>query len=171
MNEYKGFTGKNVISHVTDEIFDADSGEDLSFLDQARVFLHLLFCSRCSEEVKKIETLREIMSSDFFPPESGIAETIMDKIAAAEDASEDISGRVSRNNSGISTMSWIIIGCFMLLSMITVFFTLDFTKIADAEGYSFLLPVGLTIGLILTGYIALFAGSHLKDFSNRFHLQ
>ena len=35
---------------------------------------------------------------------------------------------------------------------------------------SFLLPVGITIGVVLTTYGALFIGSHLKELSERFGL-
>jgi hypothetical protein len=35
---------------------------------------------------------------------------------------------------------------------------------------SYLLPVGITIGIVLTSYGALFIGSHLKELSERFGL-
>jgi hypothetical protein len=35
---------------------------------------------------------------------------------------------------------------------------------------SFLLPVGITFGIVLTSYGALFIGSHLEEFSERFGL-
>jgi hypothetical protein len=33
-----------------------------------------------------------------------------------------------------------------------------------------MIPIGITIGIMLTGYGALFIGSHLKEFSERFGL-
>jgi hypothetical protein len=47
---------------------------------------------------------------------------------------------------------------------------MDFIKVADTQGSSFLLPVGITIGAVLTGYGALFIGSHLKELSSRFRI-
>jgi hypothetical protein len=35
---------------------------------------------------------------------------------------------------------------------------------------SFLLPVGITVGIVLTSYGALFIGGHLKELSERFRL-
>jgi hypothetical protein len=48
---------------------------------------------------------------------------------------------------------------------------MNFVAIANSEGSSFLLPVGITIGIVLTCYGALFIGSHLKELSSRFRLR
>ena len=71
---------------------------------------------------------------------------------------------------GFSLRIWVITGFFVLLSLSSSFFGVDFVKIANAEGLSFLLPVGLTVGMVLTCYGALFIGSHLKELSARFGL-
>jgi hypothetical protein len=42
--------------------------------------------------------------------------------------------------------------------------------VADHWGSSFLLPIGITIGAIVSAYGALFSGSHLKELSSRFNL-
>jgi hypothetical protein len=47
---------------------------------------------------------------------------------------------------------------------------MDFINIADTQGSSFLLPVGITIGAVVTGYGAFFIGSHLKELSSRFRI-
>jgi len=58
----------------------------------------------------------------------------------------------------------------MLISLATVFFGLEFNKVALIAGMSFTIPIGITIGIALTSYGALFIGSHLKDLSERFGL-
>jgi hypothetical protein len=73
--------------------------------------------------------------------------------------------------AGFSLRGWVLIGFFVLLSLSSSFFGLNFMEIADAEGLSFLLPVGLTIGMVLTCYGALFIGSHLNELSTRFRLR
>ena len=71
---------------------------------------------------------------------------------------------------GLSTRGWVIAGLIILVSLVTAFFGLDFQKLALETGMSFLLPVGITIGIVLTSYGALFIGSHLKELSERFGL-
>jgi hypothetical protein len=87
-------------------------------------------------------------------------------MAAAEEdlpQTEDIPG-------GLSTRGWVIAGFIILVSMATAFFGLDFQKLAQETGTSFLLPIGITIGIVLTTYGALFIGSHLQELSERFGL-
>jgi hypothetical protein len=71
---------------------------------------------------------------------------------------------------GVSFRSWVIAGLIILVSLSSSFFNLDFVETVASYGSSFLLPVGLTIGIVVTGYGALFIGSHLKELSTRFRL-
>jgi hypothetical protein len=59
----------------------------------------------------------------------------------------------------------------MLVSFATAFFGLDFNEVALTAGLSFMIPIGITIGIVLTCYGALFIGSHLKEFIERFDLK
>jgi hypothetical protein len=154
MAKYTGLS-----AHVSEEIYQVAGEGYLPFLTQLRIGIHLFFCSSCAEEAKKMELLHSVMINDFFPPAPALEDTIMQKISA-----EAIDEQVARETpAGFSLRSWVIIGCFILLSLSTVFFGMDFIKVADAQGSSFLLPVGITIGAVLTGYGALFIGSHLKE--------
>jgi hypothetical protein len=113
-----------------------------------------------------MELLRSVVVNDFFPPAPALEDTIMQEISA-EVVDEQTA---SDTPAGLSLRSWVIIGCFVLLSLSTAFFGMDFIKVADAQGSSFLLPVGITVGAVLTGYGALFIGSHLKELSSRFRI-
>jgi len=73
-------------------------------------------------------------------------------------------------STGLSTRGWVIAGIVILLSLISAFFGYDFHRVTKAAGISLLLPVGIIIGVFLTGYGALFIGSHLKELSKRFGL-
>jgi hypothetical protein len=64
----------------------------------------------------------------------------------------------------------VITGLIVLISLASAFLGLDFDKVARAGGSSVLLPLGLTIGVVVTGYGALFIGSHLKELSEHFRL-
>jgi hypothetical protein len=48
---------------------------------------------------------------------------------------------------------------------------MDFGTVADHWGSSFLLPIGITVGAVVSAYGALFIGSHLKELSHRFNLR
>jgi hypothetical protein len=64
----------------------------------------------------------------------------------------------------------VITGLVVLVSLVTAFLGFDFERIAASQGSSFLLPLGLTIGVVISGYGAVFIGSHLKELSSRFRL-
>ena len=117
------------------------------------------------DEQSDLQCIKEIMKLDFFPPSPGLEDLIMERIYAEEGENETYAP------TGFSLRSWVVTGFFILFSLTTVFFGMDFAKIADAEGLSFLLPVGLTIGFVLTCYGALFIGSHLKELSIRFGIR
>ena len=90
----------------------------------------------------------------------------MAKVAAEEIEAEE----TYAVPGGISTRAWVISGFIIFISLATAFFSFDFQNIASETGISFLLPVGIIVGIILTTYGALFIGSHLKELSERFGL-
>jgi len=151
---------------------DNNHGQDdsLSFLDQIKIWLHTLFCPICAEKIERFETARNIMKEDFFPSSlagqswSSLEDSIMSKIAAEEETETHIIP------AGISTRGWVIAGLIIFISLTTAFFGFDFKTIAYEMGVSFLLPVGIIIGIFLTTYGALFIGSHLKELTERFGL-
>jgi hypothetical protein len=153
--------------HVINEIYNASGEDPLPLLVQLRQNIHLLFCSRCAEAVKTLDLLQDSANNDFFRPSPGIEEKVMKKIMNEEIAEEE-PGNFFSVPGGFSVRGWIFAGCFLLLSLSTAFFGMDFGELAAAQGSRFLLPVGITIGAALTGYCALFIGSHLKEFSSRF---
>jgi len=141
----------------------------MPLLTQIEVSLHTFFCPSCAKEIELYEKTREILSRDFFPAAPGIEDSIMAKIAA-EDVISDTQETYA-TPGGISTRGWVIAGIILMVSLVTAFFGLDFQNIARESGSSFLLPVGITIGIILTVYGALFIGSHLKELTKRFGLE
>ena len=150
---------------VLDAIYDADRDNPLSMVTQTQIKIHLLFCPSCSEKLSNLQHLEEIMKNDFFPVSPQFEESFMERLY-----NETAMERQSDTSAGFSFKSWVIIGFFMLLALSTSFFGINFIQIAASEGLSFLLPVGITIGMVLTCYGALFIGSHLKELSNRFRL-
>jgi hypothetical protein len=153
---------------VMNAIYESEGDSPLPLTLQLGISLHLFSCPRCAAEIKKLELLRGVLETDFFPAVPGIEDTIMEKIAAQsyEETEEALDAP-----AGFSFRGWVITGCVLFLSFALVFFSMDFVKLAKTQGDSFLLPVGLTIGVILTSYGAIFIGSHLKELSIWFRLR
>jgi len=139
--------------------------ENVPVFYQIRVDLHLLLCPHCSDELNKLKVIKEIMMNDFLFQSPELEGVIMEKINDGQIEEE------SENNyipAGFSFRSWVIIGFLVLFSLSSTFLGYNFLQIANEEGLSFLLPIGLTIGIVLTCYGAIFIGSHLKELSSRF---
>ena len=151
---------------VLDSAYESEKDSPLSILAQVRIDLHLLCCPACARELKNLRRIEEIMKADFLPPSPDFGDLLMERVyeeTAMEEATDA--------PAGFSLRGWVITGVIVLLSLSTAFFGMNFVEIANAEGSSFLLPVGITIGVVLTCYGALFIGSHLKELSSRFGLR
>jgi len=152
---------------VMDTVCESERESFLPVLVQVRIWLHQLSCAACETELKNLRNAEEILKTDFLPaPPPDFSEILMERIY--EETAED---KVIYTPAGFSLRGWVIIGFFVLLSLSSAFFGTNFLRVAYAEGLSFLLPVGITIGLVVTCYGALFIGSNLKELSSRFGLR
>jgi len=144
---------------ILDIVFEQQ--EDMSLFNRIRVGLHLLVCPDCAQEVERFEVCRDMLQDDFLflAPD--------DETVNTAEALETIDAEIP---GGFSIRGWIIAGIVMLVSLATVFFGLEFNKVALIAGMAFTIPIGITIGIALTSYGALFIGSHLKDLAERFGL-
>jgi len=151
---------------VMDTVYESEKDSSFPILTQLQIGLHLLCCPACAGELKNLRQVEEIMKADFLPPSPEFADILMERLGE-----ETVLEAETDAPAGFSFRGWVIIGFFMLLSLSSVFFGMNFIQIANAKGLSFLLPVGLTIGVVLTCYGAFFIGSHLKELSARFGLR
>jgi hypothetical protein len=161
---------------IMDKIYEY-SGEPMPLPLRLRIGVHLFFCPDCAQEFERFEVTRDVLRNDFFPPAPDFQEPVMlrimneaEALAPAEDDMADPLEVFSGDGEGVSFRGWIVTGLVVLFSLSTSFLGLDFGRLAASEGMSFLLPVGITIGAVLTCYGALFIGSHLKELSERFGL-
>jgi len=139
--------------------------EDLNIIDNAQVWLHSFFCQECAQKIQLYKSARAAMRTDFFAFNiNSNEESIMAKIAAEQQEEE------MQAPGLLSTRGWVIAGLLIVISFATAFFGLDFQNAANANGISFMLPIGIIFGIVLTSYCALFIGSHLKEFTERFGL-
>jgi hypothetical protein len=149
-----------------DIIYGSEYDGSIPVLAQIQLNLHVLFCEACTAELNALRNFKDVIQSDFFPPSPQMEEIIMERLYAEADLEEKTAAP-----AGFSIKSWVITGLIVLLSLTSPVLGLNFTQIAASEGSSFLLPIGLTIGLIVTCYGALFIGSHLEELSTRFGLR
>jgi len=156
-------------SKILDLVYEYSGSEfapedSMPLFAQIQVWLHSVFCPHCTQEIERLEEARNIMRRDFFASSAQLEDSIMAKITDEKDIEPyAVPG-------GLSTRAWAIAGLIILVSLATAFFGIDFQKIADETGISFLLPVGITIGIVLTTYCVFFIGSHIREFTERFGL-
>jgi len=160
-------------SKILDSVYeysggDPDREDSMPLFLQLQVWLHTIVCPNCAQEIERYEVTRDILREDFFPPSPELEEAIMAKVAEEDEQTE--TEDLYAASGGLSFRGWAIAGIIILVSLATSFFGLDFQKVADETGISFMLPVGITIGIVLTTYGAFFIGSHLKELSERFDL-
>ena len=149
-----------------DTVFESEKDSSLPILPQIQLGIHLFFCASCAEESKHLRQALETMKTGFFPPSPDFGDRVMECLAKEGDM-----GEAPAAPAGFSFRGWVIAGFFVLLSLSSAFFGVNFAQMANEEGSSFLIPVGITIGVVLTVYGALFIGSHLRELSSRFGLR
>lgn len=151
---------------VMEKVYETFGEQEVPLLLRMRIMAHLCCCNRCAEEYRKLRTLTQtLIQDDFFPatPLSNI-DNIMEELERLE----EVEINKERSVVPISLWGWVIIGFIMLIFLSSSVFGMDFMKVVSTQGRSFLLPVSLTIGCVVTGYGAMFIGSHLKELSDRF---
>jgi hypothetical protein len=129
----------------------------LPFLTRLGAQLHVFSCPRCAGEAAALKSARSLMREGFAtpPPPAELEERIMGRINAEEQ------GAAYQEVPGVSFRSWVVTGFIVLFSLSSSFFW---------EGAP-PLPMGITVGAIVTAYGAIFIGSHLKELTERFNLR
>jgi hypothetical protein len=155
-------------ARVLDKVYEYSGESQVPLWTRIWIGMHLLVCPDCAQEVERFEVCKDILQNDFLPSvPADIEDKVMAMITTEEDESE-VEQIVP--SGGFSTRGWVIAGLVMLVSFATAFFGFDFNEVALAAGMSFMIPIGITIGIALTCYGALFIGSHLKELIERFDL-
>jgi hypothetical protein len=158
---------------LLDTIYEFDGKETLSLWNRLRIAVHVIFCPQCAEKVLRLEAARDILRTDFLPsaPCSSLADSIMDRISAEGfDLTADMPFEEEDLTPEVPWGGWVATGLIILVSLSTSFMGMDFISVAADQGSSFLLPVGITIGVVVTVYGTLFIGSHLEELSDWFRL-
>ena len=152
-------------SRILDMVYEYSDSKSIPLWLQFRINLHTIICPNCAQEIERFKACKD-MCDDFssMEPES----SVMARIAAGEKEHQNEEAPDAHND--LSIRGWIIAGVIILVSLLTAFFGTDFDKVALDAGMSFMLPVGITVGVVLTVYGAFLIGSHLSEFRERFGL-
>ncbi|MDR0731424.1 MAG: peptidoglycan-binding protein [Treponema sp.] len=146
-------------------------GEELPPLFYLYVRLHCFFCPRCARELERFELAQDILRNDFVPPRADFADAVMAELCAEGLPDAENAAEAAGEEAGISLRGWVLAGLILFFSLTSAFLGMDFIKIAASEGSSYLLPLGITIGVAVTCYGAVFIGSHVRELSQRFGLR
>ena len=153
--------------------------DTLPIISQIQIGLHTIFCPDCAQEIENYRDARSALKEDLLPisadwpdydSQSDLEESIMARLNIEQDDEEYQTEGSYVTPAPLSTRRWVIAGIVLIVSLVTAFLGMDFKNLANESGMSFMLPMGITIGIILTTYGALFIGSHLKELSERFGL-
>jgi hypothetical protein len=160
---------------ILDKIYDfslrSSADSFVPFLNRLEIALYIIFSSRCAARYLRLGAVREILRSDFLPPVSDFGDCIEDSIMERINADTVEMLREEQNPAyEVSFRGWVITGFVVLVSLAASLPGMDFAHMIPDAASSFLLPIGITIGVIVTVYGALFIGSHLKELSDRFGL-
>jgi hypothetical protein len=162
---------------MEDHVYEYGGDRDFPLRYRLELAVHAFFCSRCAGKLARLEYAREIMRNAFLPSledasgaEEGSAafrleDRIMERVAL-----EDIEPEEENIAAAPAFRSWVIGGIITLVSLGSVILGIDFACMASSLGSSFLIPLGLTIGMVITVYGAIFIGSHIKELAERFRL-
>ena len=148
---------------VKDKVY-GDLSPSLNFsmplFTRIKIGLHLLWCHDCTAEIERFEVCKDILREEFLPPSPALEDKIMSFIASEENEALEIQ-EVEASPGGFSLKGWVAAGIAMMVSFMSIFF------ISESDD---MIPIGVTIGIVLTSYGALFICSHLKEFTHRFRL-
>jgi hypothetical protein len=157
-------------STVIEKIYEDES---LSFFERLAIAFHLLGCKKCLHDLTRYENAREIMRTDFFADNGeSVADYVMSAIGEEKSAAADLIADPFADLPPeiLPIRNWIISGAIIIAALTTSFFGMDFNSLVRDFGNNFTIPLAITIGAVITAYIALFIGKHLKELSKLFGL-
>ncbi|MDR1443898.1 MAG: peptidoglycan-binding protein, partial [Treponema sp.] len=151
---------------LLDKVYEYSGESSLPLPLRLQIWLHCLICPQCAQELERFRLAQDILQNDFLPPGADFADAVMARLEGLSQIDGEL-GTGGLYEEGVSLRRWVVTGLVLLFSLSSAFFGMDFVKVAAREGSSYLLPLGITIGAVLSCYGAIFIGSHVKELSER----
>ncbi|MDR0539876.1 MAG: hypothetical protein LBG74_05160 [Spirochaetaceae bacterium] len=130
-----------------------------------RFTAHALVCKACAAKKRRLITADRVIRNAFLPPSPHCENAVM----AALLADDALAAKVSTDY--VPLHGWVIAGVIIVLSLLSVYFHSEFVSINSTQGISYILPLGITIGGVITAYGALFIASHLETLCSKLGLE
>ncbi|MDR0662774.1 MAG: peptidoglycan-binding protein [Spirochaetaceae bacterium] len=151
---------------VLDTLYYSDSR--IPFVKRLLTGFHIWHCPKCAAHWNTLQKARACMREDFFPPAtSGTADQVMALIRQNEDALSV----PPHEQEALSFRVWVAAGLAILFSLSSAYLGIDYLTPAGTRTINFMLPIGITVGAVITAFGAIFIGSHIKELSKRLGLR
>jgi hypothetical protein len=149
---------------VLDVLYYQDNGEypegRISFIMRFLICLHIRRCPKCAAHQRALRCASACLKEDFFPPATGIASEIMARVRDG-----GIFGDLPPEHAALPFRAWLVAGMAILVSLSSASIGIDYLTPVGARTISFMLPVGITVGAVITAFGAIFIGSHIAELS------
>jgi hypothetical protein len=123
---------------------------------------HLFLCPDCAREERRLKIASRLMENDFFPSAPDLSDSIMALVR-----NEEIP-LLSAERHTVPLRGWVIAGFFLLLSLISAYFSGNILNIDTLKSSSYMLPAGIVVGMIVITYGSIFIGTHLDELRKKF---
>ncbi|MDR2098038.1 MAG: peptidoglycan-binding protein [Spirochaetaceae bacterium] len=144
-------------NEVLDALYYSDGG--IPLVKRIFIAFHIWRCPKCAahaDALQKVSACRE----DFFPPASGIADSVMALIREGGALVKPANGQ-----EALSIRAWAAAGLAILVSVSSAYLGIDYLTPVDIRTANLMLPVGITVGCVVTAFGAIFIGCHIKELS------
>ncbi|MDR2842811.1 MAG: hypothetical protein LBV52_06385 [Spirochaetaceae bacterium] len=159
---------------VKNYLYDFSYPENI--IEKLHIMFHLLHCKECARDKRAVLKAKSIMQSSFLPAEESdeLSDAVMEMIwrkTKHSDLGDDLleQGFPDPLKEAFSFNVWVVAGVIIFVSLLLGCLGINFLDSHD-KGYSFLLPMGITIGGVITAYGALFIGSHIQELKKKIEL-
>ncbi len=126
-----------------------------------KVRIHTFFCPVCSGEIMQLMLMfRLLEEKSIWEMDKDIKDNVMDKIQRQSVFAE----------KRISGLKWVVIGIIIFASMFLINFSESFMWLKEQFGSSFVIPMSIVLGLVLTVYLMLFTSSNIDFLEKYLHL-
>lgn len=131
-----------------------------TFIKRILIYFHLLRCPKCAAHKRALRIASLCAREDFLPPAENLSENIMALVRECGNSAE-----IHSKPETVSFRAWIISGLAILVSLSSAYFGVDYLTPANTHTIYFMLPLGITVGAIITAFGAIFIGCHIPELS------
>jgi hypothetical protein len=150
-------------NEILDTLYYSDN--HIPFAKRLLIDFHIRHCPKCAAHKNVLQKAACCIREDFFPPAAGAAGPVMTFIRDDAAFTEPLHEQESH-----SLRAWVVAGLAIFVSVSSAYLGIDYLTPVDTRTINFMLPVGITVGGVITAFGAIFIGCHIKELSKWFGL-